>query len=43
MLDILADLETDHLVGRAVTVEATITGAAIIVHYLAPRTEPQTC
>lgn len=43
MLDILADLETDHLIGRAVMVEDTITGAAINVYYLAHRTELPTC
>ena len=40
---LIGDVTTEHLVGRAVTVEGTINGAAIAAYYLAPQTERPTC
>lgn len=37
------DVALSHLIGSPVTVEGTISGAAIAAYYLAPRTETPPC
>ncbi|WP_156028571.1 DUF5818 domain-containing protein [Sphingobium chlorophenolicum] len=37
------EVKADDVVGKAVTIEGSVTGAVIDVYYLAPRTGPSTC